>query len=48
MRSLTFIATQSIPTVVKRRARSATITLVPTPSVHSAIPRFGATSITLA
>jgi hypothetical protein len=45
---LTFIATQSMPIVSKRPVCSATITLEPTLSVASAIPRFGATSTTLA
>ena len=48
IRSFTFIATQSIPTVSKRRSASATSTFVPTPSVDSAIPRPGATSSTFA
>ena len=42
------MATQSIPIVSKRPVCSATITFEPTPSVHSASPRPGAISITLA
>ena len=38
IRSLTFIATQSIPIVSKRPSRSATTIFVPTPSVPIAIP----------
>ena len=38
MMSFTFIAMQSIPTVSKRPSSSATSSLVPTPSVESAIP----------
>jgi hypothetical protein len=45
---LTFIATQSIPTVSSLPSASASTSLVPTPSVDNAMPRFGATSITLA
>ena len=48
IRSLTFIATQSIPIVSNRPVCSATITFEPTLSVASAIPRPGATRITLA
>ncbi len=36
--SLTFIATQSMPTVSQRPSRSATTSLVPTPSVLRAMP----------
>jgi hypothetical protein len=43
---LTFIATQSIPIVSNRCVASATITLEPTESVASAIPRLGAIRIT--
>jgi hypothetical protein len=42
------MATQSIPTVSNRPACSATITFEPTPSMHSASPRPGAISSTLA
>jgi len=42
-RSLTFIAMQSMPTVSRRSACSATTIFEPTPSVETAIPRFGAT-----
>ncbi len=48
MRSLTFIAMQSIPIVSKRRIASAMITLEPTLSVASAIPSPGAMRRTLA
>jgi hypothetical protein len=43
MRSLTFMATQSMPTVSRRSACSATTIFEPTPSVDTAMPRFGAT-----
>ena len=42
------MATQSIPIVSNRPACSATITLEPTLSVASAMPRPGAIRITLA
>jgi hypothetical protein len=45
---LTFIATQSIPIESKRLSSSATISLVPTPSVESAIPVRSSSLITLA
>jgi hypothetical protein len=45
---LTFIATQSMPTVSNRPAAWATRSLVPTPSVEMAMPRSGETGITLA
>jgi len=46
--SFTFIAMQSTPTVSKRSSCSATITLLPTPSVDSASPRLPSSFSTLA
>jgi hypothetical protein len=46
--SLTFIATQSIPTVSQRPIRSASTSFVPTPSVVIASPRRSSSRITLA
>jgi hypothetical protein len=40
------MATQSIPTVSRRSACSATTIFDPTPSVDTAMPRFGATRST--
>jgi hypothetical protein len=46
--SLTFIATQSMPTVSSCSASCATSSFVPTPSVDMATPRLGATGTTFA
>jgi hypothetical protein len=45
---LTFIATQSIPTVSNLPSSSATTSLVPTPSVEKAIPLRSSNLTTLA
>jgi hypothetical protein len=45
---LTFIAMQSMPTVSRRSACSATTIFEPTPSVDIAMPRLSATRSTLA
>jgi hypothetical protein len=45
---LTFIATQSMPTVSMRPVCSATTSFEPTPSVANAMPRSSVTRITLA
>jgi hypothetical protein len=48
MMSLTFIATQSMPTVSRRPVSSATTSFEPTPSVANAMPSSSLTRSTLA
>ncbi len=48
IRSLTFIAMQSMPIVSNRPSRSATTIFVPTVSVETAIPRLSSSRSTLA